>query len=386
MMLTALEDISKNHSPKNQKNMTIPFINLDRQHKNLSKEIQRAIERVANNSSFILGNEVLEFEREFSSFIGTKYAVGVANASDAITLTLKAYDIGHGNEVITAAHGAFMTVESIINTGAEVKFVDIDPRTYNIDPDDISKAINPSTKAIIPVHLYGQPANMTAIKRITEDHKLLLIEDASQAHGAFIDFRRVGTIGNAGVFSFFPSKNLGGWGDGGMVVTNNEHIAQKIKMLRDHGRSDKYTHKIIGRNSRLDALQAAILAVKLPHLDQWNARRREIAHRYNNGLKGLPLILPEETQGGKHVYHLYVIRLKMRDALKQYLEKHAIQTGLHYPIALHKQPAYSRPIKQEESFPVAEACAEEVLSLPCFPELRNEEVDFVVKKIHEWHT
>jgi len=206
-MLTALEDISKNHSPKNQKNMTIPFINLDRQHKNLSKEIQRAIERVANNSSFILGNEVLEFEREFSSFIGTKYAVGVANASDAITLTLKAYDIGHGNEVITAAHGAFMTVESIINTGAEVKFVDIDPRTYNIDPDDISKAINPSTKAIIPVHLYGQPANMTAIKRITEDHKLLLIEDASQAHGAFIDFRRVGTIGNAGVFSFFPSKN-----------------------------------------------------------------------------------------------------------------------------------------------------------------------------------
>ncbi len=336
-----------------------------------------------DNTSFILGKEVLDFEHAFAAYVGARGAVGIASGTAALQLSLLALGIGPGDEVITTAHTFIATAEAISLTGAKPVFVDIDERTYNIDPALVEAAITPRTKAIIPVHLYGQPVVLAALSDIAESHHVWLIEDAAQAHGAEIDGQRCGAIGHLACFSFYPGKNLGAYGDAGAVTSNDESLLATVRLLRDHGRTTKYEHQEIGYGGRLDALQAAVLNAKLPHLDDWTEARRSHARAYSEMLAGSDLVTPYESPNGRHVYHLYVIRSPKRDRLLEHLKAKGIQAGIHYPIPLHRQPAYLKQGYDKVSLPVTEQAAGEVLSLPMYPELTSEQLVRVAEAVKE---
>ena len=358
----------------------IPFIDLTREYAEISEEITQAIQRVVKRGWFILGEEVKHFEEEFSKYVGTKYGIGVNSGSGAIFLALKALGIGKGDEVITVSHTFISTVDAIVRNGAKPVFVDIEPDTYCIDVTKIEGKITKKTRAILPVHLYGHPADMKPIMEIAQKYNLYVIEDACQAHGAEYKGKKVGSIGDLGCFSFYPIKNLGAYGDGGMIVTNNEELAEKLRMLRNYGQSKKYYHDFVGVNSRLDEIQAAILRVKLKYLDEWNERRRKVATLYNELLEDSMIVTPIEKEYAKHVYHLYVIRYKNRGMLQQHLSKNGIQTQIHYPIPIHKQKAYLN-LGFNVHLPVTEKICDEILSLPMHPWLKNYEVSSITEVI-----
>ncbi len=369
--------------------MKIEFIHLHRQYESIKDEIDRAVAEVIQSGRFIMGENVTKLEEEFGQYVGTRYAVAVASGTDALQLSLMAVGVEPGDEVITTPFTFIATAEVIVLLGAKPVFVDIDPRTYCIDPAQIEGAITRRTKAIIPVHLYGQPADMEPILKMAQKYDLKVIEDAAQAHGAKYYFQQirqwkeVGTIGQLAAFSFFPSKNLGAYGDGGMITTDQEDLAQKLKMIRVHGSEAKYRHKIVGLNSRLDELQAAVLRVKLSHLEQWNQRRRKNAALYNRLFEKLDLIAPFCAPGREHVYHQYSIRVRQRDFLREQLQHQDIPTAIHYPIPLHRQEAFAYLGYEEGNLPVSEQSARQILSLPMSPELKSEEIEYIAGKIAE---
>jgi len=364
------------------KGMKVPFFDAKEQYQSIKDEVDANLQQVMNSCRFVLGENVKSFEREFASFCGAKYAVGVANGTDALRLALLAYAIGKGDEVITVPNTFIATTEAISQTGATIVFVDIDLSTHNISVSQIEGAVTERTRAIVPVHLFGQPADMEPIMRMARKHNLKVIEDACQAHGGEYKRKKVGSIGDAGCFSFYPSKNLGACGDGGMMVANDRKIAQKVRILRDHGQMKKYEHLAEGYNSRLDEIQAAVLRVKLKRLDEWNKLRRKNASIYNELLEDVDeIVTPSEAEYAKHVYHLYVIRTRRRDELQEWLKSKGIGTGLHYPIPLHLQRAYEYLGYKEGDFPVAEESAKQIVSLPMFPELTGEEIEAVVYTI-----
>jgi len=355
--------------------MMIPFIDLKAQYHSLKPEIDAAISRVLESSQFVLGEEVAAFEQEFAAYCGARYAIAVNTGTSALHLALLAAGIGPGDEVITVPFTFVATVAAVIYTGARPVFVDIEPRTYTIDVSRIERAITSRTKAILPVHLYGQPADMEPILEIAHRHKLVVIEDAAQAHGAEYKGRRVGSIGDLGCFSFYPGKNLGAYGEGGAVTTNNADYARTIHMLRDWGAERKYHHELIGYNYRMEGIQGAILRVKLRQLETWTEARRLHAARYEQLLANAGVRTPSARSYGRHVYHIYAVRLLQRDDLQQALHEQGIQTGIHYPIPVHLQKAYSNLGYKAGEFPHSENAAKEVLSLPMFAELKVEQQD-----------
>ncbi|MGZ4079789.1 MAG: DegT/DnrJ/EryC1/StrS family aminotransferase [Bacteroidia bacterium] len=358
----------------------IPFINLKEEYESLSEELNLKIREVLKNGFFILGEEVKKFEEDFSNYLGTSYAVSVNSGSDALFLGLKSLGIGVGDEVITVSHTFISSVDAIVRNGAKPIFVDVDPDTYCIDVNQIEEKITDRTKAILPVHLYGHPTNLNPIQKLTKKHELFLVEDACQAHGAEYKGTKVGGIGDIGCFSFYPTKNLGACGDGGMIVTDDAKLSEMLKQLRNYGQPKKYYHDFVGFNSRLDELQASILSVKLKYLDEWNKRRAKIAELYNIHLQNSNLILPVEKKRSKHVYHLYVIRSKNRDFLKNELLKRGIQTQIHYPIPVHKQKAYLNSCMNDKLLITEEICSE-ILSLPMNPYLNDDEVIHIAEMI-----
>ncbi|MER2599779.1 MAG: DegT/DnrJ/EryC1/StrS family aminotransferase [Caldilineales bacterium] len=360
---------------------TIPLVDLHAQYSALKPEIDAAIARVIANTSFIMGPEVRAFEEAFAAFCGNRLAVGVSSGTAAIELTLRALGIGPGDEVITTPFTFIASAEAISATGATPVFADVLPDTLNINPAAVAAALTPRTRALLPVHLYGQPAAMPALAELAQRHGVALIEDAAQAHGGEIAGQRVGTLGHAACFSFYPGKNLGAYGDGGAVTTNDEALAERLRKLRDHGRASKYVHDEVGYGHRLDALQAAILAAKLPHLDAANAARRRLAARYDELLSATDLVLPVTVPDTVPVYHLYVVRTPRRDALLAGLRAAGIEAGIHYPLPLHLQPAYAGLSYAAGAFPVAEAAAQQVLSLPLFPEMSQPQQDRVVSAL-----
>ena len=359
----------------------VPFVDLAAQYLRIAPEIEQAIGNVLRQTDFILGHEVQSFEEEFAAFCGANYAVGVDSGTSALELALRAHEIGNGDEVITAANSFIATALAISHTGAMPVLVDVDARTYTLDLAAVERAITPHTKAIISVHLYGHPASMDRIRQIAEHHRLVVIEDACQAHGARYHNRRVGSWGQAAAFSFYPGKNLGAYGDGGMVVTDDRQIAERIAMLRNYGQREKYHHLFRGFNRRLDTLQAAVLRVKLKHLDAWNEARRRNATLYSKLLQETGALLPCEESGARSVWHLYVIRLRHRDALHDHLAKCGISSAIHYPIPIHVQPAYRDLGYKKGDFPIAESCAETILSLPMYAELTTTQIELVANEI-----
>lgn len=342
-------------------------------------DIRNSVIEVLNSGRYIKGEKLSNFEKEFAEFCGTKYAIGVSSGTSAILLALMALEIKKGDEVIVPAHTFIATASPILFLGGKPVFADIDENTYTIDPKDIERKITTNTKAIIPVHLYGHPCDMDPINKIAKENDLTVIEDACQAHGAVYKGKKCGSIGQIGCFSFFPSKNMTVLGEGGMVSTNNNELAEKISMLRDHGRKDKYVHEILGLNLRMDEMHAAIGRESLKKIIEWNRKRRDVASLYNRSLDGLDLVYPVERSWAEHVYHLYVIRIKDRDKLMIYLKRRGISTGVHYPVPLHKQPC----MLEDVYLPVTERCVEEILSLPMHPQLSREEVEYVCDNIKE---
>lgn len=368
-----------------QTSVAVPFVDLRAQHQRLLPELQAALARVLDRSSFILGEEVAQFEQEFAAFTGAAHAVGVGSGLDALRLSLVALGVGEGDEVIVPANTYIATALAVSACGARPVLVDVEARTFGIDPAGIEGAITPRTKAILPVHLYGQPCNIDAVLQIAARAKLSVVEDACQAHGARVNGRGCGSFGDAGCFSFYPSKNLGAAGDGGMVVTNRSDVAARLRLLRDYGQERKYHHVVKGFNSRLDGLHAAILRVKLPHLDHWNEQRARHAAAYAVALAALDEVrLPATIAAPAHVYHLYVLRVANRDALIKHLSDYGVQTGIHYPIPIHLQPAYSDLGYGRGSFPVTERLAHEILSLPMYPELSAEQLRAVTTALAEF--
>ncbi len=362
----------------------IPLVDLAAQYPEIRADIDAAIARILDSTAFILGREVADFEAAFASFIGARGAVGVASGTAALHLALRATGIGPGDEVITTAHTFIATAEAISHAGATPVFVDIDPATFNLDPALVEAAITPRTRAIVPVHLYGQPADMTAISTIAGAHGLRVIEDAAQAHGSEVDGRRTGTIGDLACFSFYPGKNLGAYGDAGAVTGNDESLLASVRKSRDHGRMSKYEHDEIGYGERIDALQAAILGVKLPHLEAWTQQRRDVAARYDEGLADLPITLPIQAPGRRHVYHLYVVRSDSRDALLAHLKASGVDGGVHYPVPLHLQPAYASLGMHPGDLPQTERAAAAVLSLPLYPELTEDRQAVVIDAVRSF--
>ncbi len=362
--------------------MKINFIDLKRQYQSIKNEIDTAIDNVIKNTNFILGEEVEKFEKEFADYCNVKYGIGVNSGTSALHLALLANNISKGDEVITVANTFIATVLAISLTGAEPILVDINEKNYNININKIEEKITDKTKAIIPVHLYGQSADMDPILELAEKYNLKVIEDACQAHGAEYKGKKVGCYGNAACFSFYPSKNLGAYGDAGMVVTNDEKISERLVMLRNYGQKVKYHHLMKGFNNRLDTIQATILRVKLKRLDEWNEARRKNAKRYNE-LLGDAVITPIEESYARHIYHLYVIRVKNREDLQKFLNEKGISTAIHYPIPIHMQKAYLDLGYKEGDFYATEKSAKEILSLPMFPELSEEEIKYIVHNIKQ---
>jgi dTDP-4-amino-4,6-dideoxygalactose transaminase len=351
----------------------------------MKDEIQAAIGQVLDGMKLFLGENVFQLERDFARFCNAKHAVGVGSGTDAIYLALRALDVGPGDEVITAPNSFIATAAAIVMTGATPVFADIDEETFTIDPEAVERAITPQTKAIVPVHLYGHPAEMKALKSIAEAHKLGIVEDACQSHGAEYRGQRTGTLGDAAAFSFYYSKNLGAYGEGGIAVTNNRSIASKLQLLRNHGSSVRYHHSVLGMNSRLDELQAAILNIKLRYLEQWNIRRRALALEYNKRLSVFPeVIIPVERPHVSHVYHLYVVRVPNRDEMLEWLNKHGVGAAVHYPVPIHLQEATRYLGHRTGDFPLTERVTGEILSLPIYPELGIDEVNYICQTIGDF--
>jgi dTDP-4-amino-4,6-dideoxygalactose transaminase len=362
--------------------MPVPFLDLSAQYRSTRDELTPVLQRVLESTAFAGGPFVADFEREFAAFCGCRFAVGVGSGTSALWLALLGLGVGPGDAVITTPNTFIATAEAISLGGATPVFVDVDPQTYTMDPSLLERAITSRTKAIIPVHLYGQPADMDPILAIAKRHGLLVIEDACQAHGAWYKGHRAGSLGEAGCFSFYPGKNLGAYGEAGAVVTNNAELAQTIRILRDHGQAERYKHLTIGWNDRMDGIQGGILSVKLKHLDQWNEARRAHARLYGELLQDSDhIVLPREADYARHVYHIYSIRVQCRDELITALKQQGIACGIHYPVPIHLQKAYEFLGRRKGSFPVAERCAEETLSLPMFPELTREQVEIVASTV-----
>ncbi len=360
---------------------TIPLVDLYAQYLTIKDEIDQAIAQVVRESAFILGRFVEAFEDSFASFCGATYCVALNSGTSALHLALRALGIGPGSEVITVPHTFVATVEAIEMAGARPVFVDIEPETYTLNPEQLERAITPATKAIIPVHLYGQPAAMDSICTIARRHGLKVIEDACQAHGARYKNKRVGTWGDAACFSFYPGKNLGAYGEAGCIVTNSKSIAEKARILRDHGQRKKHDHCMKGFNYRMEGLQGAILGVKLKYLDRWNIQRAKAACLYDRLLTSPLIQRPVIGEQRDHVYHLYVIQTAFRDELKQRLATHGISTAIHYPVPVHLQSAYKHLGYKRGAFPVAEQCAKRILSLPLYPELAETDIERVARII-----
>jgi dTDP-4-amino-4,6-dideoxygalactose transaminase len=359
----------------------IPVFNISRQHRQIRAELVKAMSKVLDSGCYILCGEVEAFEKEFSEFIGTSHAVGVASGTDALYISLKALDIGPGDEVITVSHTAVATVAAIVQTGATPVLVDIFEESYTMDPARLPAAINARTKAIIPVHLYGQAADMDAILAIADKRGISVIEDCAQAHGALYKGKKLGSLGLMGAFSFYPTKNLGAMGDGGIIVTRDESIARKIRLLRQYGWQERYISTLSGINSRLDEIQAAILRIKLKHLDTWNQKRRAWAEAYGRYLSHVAK--PPELADRTHVYHLYVIATPRRQDLMAYLKGRGIGTAIHYEVPVHLQGAYSKSILYEK-LPITEKICSQIISLPMYPELTAAEIGEVSDAINEF--
>jgi dTDP-4-amino-4,6-dideoxygalactose transaminase len=363
--------------------LRIPFVDLGRQYSSLKAEIDDALIETAASTQYILGEELERFEGEFAAYCGTSFCVGVGSGTAAIQLALEGLGISQGDEVIVPANTFIGSVVPVLRLGASPVLVDCDEATATIDPERAAAAVGPRTKAVIAVHLYGQPADMAPLQEICAGHGLALIEDACQAHGARYRGRRVGGLGDSAAFSFYPAKNLGALGDGGAVTTDDEELANRIRRLRDFGRVDKYVHASEGGNERLDTIQAAVLRVKLRHLDRWNALRREHAAAYTRALARSSLRIPQPAPWAEHVWHLYVVRSAGRDAIRAALGARGVETGLHYPLPLPLQPALERLGHVRGEFPVTESWADELLSLPMFPELEQEEIALIGEVIAE---
>src|SRR5215212_7470363 len=368
--------------------MPVPFVDLQAQYRSIKAEVDAAVQRVLDTSAFILGREVEAFERAFAEYVGARECVGVSNGTAAIQLALQACGVGPGDEVVVPANTFFATAEAVSTAGATPVFADCDSDSSNIDAGRIEEVITERTRAVIPVHLYGQPADLDAVFEVAERHNLIVIEDAAQAHGARYKGKRVGPLARAGCFSFYPGKNLGAYGEGGAVVTDDAEVARRLRMLRDHGSEQKYRHELVGYNFRLEGIQGAVLSVKLKHLDDWNALRRQHAARYRVLLAPLAdsgtLVLPREADYAEHVYHLFVVQTDARDGLQRYLSAAGVQTGIHYPVPVHLQPAYAALGHKEGDFPVAESQARASLSLPMFAELTEGQVSYVAEAVGDY--
>ena len=351
----------------------IPFNDLARHTVRHRNELQDVMARVLNAGRYVLGEELDRFETTFASYCGTRFAVGVASGTDAITIALQAAGLVPGDEVITAANTCVPTIVGIEGAGARPVLVDCEETTYTLDPALIEEAITPRTRAIVPVHLYGQCADLDQILGLAQRYGITVVEDCAQAHGAEYDGRRAGSFGLAGAFSFYPTKNLGALGDGGAVVTSDPDVAERARLLRNYGERERFEHVLRGRNSRLDALQAAVLTAKLKHLDGWNERRRELAARYRSALDGSSASVPIEAERRRHVYHLYVIRVRERDRFRETLANMGVETAIHYPTPVQRQPAYAYLMPVDRSLAISERLAAEILSLPLYPDLSDEE-------------
>jgi dTDP-4-amino-4,6-dideoxygalactose transaminase len=363
--------------------MIVPYADLKGQYATLREEILAAIDRVGSKAAFILGEEVQEFEREFAAFCGVKHCVAVNSGTSALHLALLGVGIKAGDEVITTPNTFIATAEAISYTGAKPVFVDIDPRTANIDPNQIAAAVTPRTRAILPVHLYGLPAEMDPILKIAAAHKLAVIEDACQAHGARYHGKGVGGIGNAAAFSFYPTKNLGAYGEGGALTTNDDALAALARTLRSNGESRRYFHDVIGYNYRMEGFQAAVLRVKLPRLAQWNARRKELAGIYRRTLKGARVELQEGGAAGERVDHLLVVYVAERDAVRVKLEERGVQTAIHYPLPIHLQKPYQSLGYKRGDLPHVETVCERVISMPLYPEMTDQQAAYAAETLRE---
>jgi dTDP-4-amino-4,6-dideoxygalactose transaminase len=364
--------------------MRVPFLDLSTHHAPLRGEFRAAIEEVIESGAFAGGPFVARFEENFAAYCNCRHALGVGSGTEALWLALLALGVGPGDEVVTVPSTFMATAEAITYCGAKLVFVDIDERTYTMDPAGLEEAITIQTKAIIPVHLFGQPADMDPILEIARTHGLFVIEDAAQAHGAEYKGRRVGSLGDAGCFSFYPGKNLGALGEAGAVVTNNDELQEKIRILRDHGQIRKYHHTMIGWNCRMDGIQAAVLGIKLRHLERGNELRRSHAAQYDRAFEPLEeVVTPYEDPYARHVYHIYAVRVRERDEVIRRLEKTGIACGIHYPVPIHLQEAYQNLGYEEGAFPIAEQAAKEFVSLPMFPELTPAQIDLVVEGVKE---
>ena len=369
--------------------MKIKFLDIPGLHKTIAEELHEAIMRVVDSGRFIKGPEARAFENEFADFCKSRFCIGCSSGTSALHSALWSLGIGQGDEVLTVSHTFIATAEAIVHAGARPRFVDIDEETYLIDPDRLKERITRTTRAIIVVHLYGQPAEMDSIMSIARQHELWIIEDAAQAVGAAYHDRPVGTLGDIGCFSFFPGKNLGAMGDAGAVVVNDERLADRIRMFVDHGRKDKYVHDFIGYNYRMDEIQAAVLRAKLPHLKLWNERRRSIILSYKNHIHEHPgllehILLPKEHPRTYGVFHLFVIRTQQRDKLREFLNSHGIETGIHYPVPLHLQPPFLENGEPVESLPVTEKIAQQIISLPLDPLMSEEHVVYVIEMLERF--
>ena len=376
-------NIIKNINPTTGNLLEIKFFDMIRQYKSIEDEVNDAISSVLNGGKYVLAENVESFEREFAQYLGVKYAVGVASGTEAIQLALMALGIGRGDEVITVSNTAVPTVSAVSLAGATPVLCDIDSSTLTIDIEKVKNRINKNTRAILPVHLYGMPVDMNRLSVIAEKMSIPLIEDACQAHGASIHDKKVGGFGALGCFSFYPTKNLGCYGDGGAVVTNDGELYDKLKLLRNYGQRDRYVHEIKGLNSRLDELQAAILRVKLKYLEAWNLRRAKLAGCYDELIKNEDVVKLPKVYGFTNVYHLYVIRHPRRDELMQYLAQNGVQTLIHYPIPIHLQRSYAE-LGSKGDFPVSEKACSEVLSLPLYPELKEAELEYISDLINKF--
>jgi dTDP-4-amino-4,6-dideoxygalactose transaminase len=363
--------------------MNIPLVDLKTQYQGIKEEVLKEISQVLDGMQLFLGKNVQHVEKEFAAYCGTEQAIGVGSGTDALHIAIRACGIGPGDEVITVSNTFIATVEAILMAGAKPVFVDIDPVTQNMDAALVKKVITRRTKAILPVQLFGQTADMDPIIAIAREYKLKIIEDDCQAHGAEYKGKRAGSLGDVGCFSFYFTKNLGAYGESGIITTSDPEIAKKCRMIRDHGQSAKYYHSMMGLNGRLDEIQAAILKVKLPHLDSWIENRRRLARTYDTKLPA-SLIKPKEMAWAKHVYYVYVIRSSRRDELKNWLDKNGVSAGIHYPVPIHKQEAWAASGGEKVSLPVTEKITGEILSLPMYPELKDEEIDYICQKVSEF--
>lgn len=362
----------------------ISLVDLTAQYHSIKKEIDAAVLSTLESGHFILGPQVVKFEESVAAYLGVKHAIGLASGTDALVIALRALNIGEGDEVIIPAYTFFATAGTVMSVGAKPVIVDVDAESYQIDVSKIEAAITPKTKAIIPVHLYGHPAEMNPILEIARRHGLKVIEDNAQGYGAEYLGNKTGSMGEVGCLSFFPTKNLGAYGDGGMVVTNDDALAEHMRMLRAHGWKKKYYSEMVGYNSRLDAMQAAILQVKFPHLDEWNEKRRELSKRYNDYLAPLGIVTPVEREWAKHVYHLYIIRSTKREALQTFLKEKGIASEVYYPLPPHLSVPCRKYGYKEGDFPHAEKAAKETLALPLYPELTLEQQDQVIAAVKEF--